>query len=180
MRLDQLSKSEANTHEGIFLGYSSLSKAFRVFNISRNCSCHLQRRPFIHDRFDHPSSILNELTYSPSYPVPDFLLNDYEPVVPNIDQFISSQPITKDQPVILDEVEPSNQEDSTQSNTNESSNLRIPQDHPESQIIRDINYGILTHRIVSNNFCMFVNVVIMIEPKNVIDALKEDEWIKVM
>nr|KAJ0203452.1 hypothetical protein LSAT_V11C500285400 [Lactuca sativa] len=90
-----------------------------------------------------------------------------------------SQPIFEDQFVISEEAEPSNQEDSIPSNTNECSNTRILRDHLESQIIGDVNSRIVTHCRV-NNFCMFVNFFFVIEPKNVVGALKEANWIKDM
>ena len=148
----------------MFLGYSSVSKAFEVFNISRQnveekTHVTFDEDSFIHDRVDHPSSIMNELTYSPSEPIPYFLPNDTEFVVPNVDQIMNSHPISEDQHVLFEEVEPSNQEDSAQSNTYERSNLKILRDHPESQIIGDVNYVILTRTRVSSNFCMVVNFV---------------------
>nr|KAJ0214569.1 hypothetical protein LSAT_V11C400182580 [Lactuca sativa] len=162
-----------------------VSKAFRVFNLSRKIVEETTKVTFdedflFHDRVDHPSSILNELTYSPSDLDPEYLPNDVQHVFPNVDQFIRSQPISKDQSVIPEEAEPSNQEDFTQTNSNESSNPIILRDPPESQIIGDVNSRILTHSRVSNKFCMFVNFISMIKPKKVIDALKEEYWIKAM
>ena len=63
------SKFEANVYEGVFLGYSSVSKAFGVLNISRQIieeTVHVtfDEDSFICDQVDHPSSILNELTFS--------------------------------------------------------------------------------------------------------------------
>nr|KAJ0219318.1 hypothetical protein LSAT_V11C300121810 [Lactuca sativa] len=154
---DQHSKFEAKANEGVFLGYSSVSKAFRVFNISRKTieeTTHVtfEEDSIIFDRISHPSSILNELTFIPSDPIPDLLPNDTKPGVPNVDQIINSQPIFEDQNVLSEEAEPSNLEDSSQSNTNESFNTRILRDHPKSEIIGDGNSGILSHSRVINNF----------------------------
>ena len=85
----------------MFLGYSSVSKAFRVFNLPRKtfeeiARVTLDEGSFIHDQIDHPSSILNEVTYSPSDLVPEFLLSHFELVVPNVYQLINSQPISDD------------------------------------------------------------------------------------
>nr|KAJ0207840.1 hypothetical protein LSAT_V11C500261860 [Lactuca sativa] len=127
---DQRSKIEAKADEGVFLGYSSVSKAYRVFILSRQIveeTIHVtfNENPFLHDRVDHPSSILYELTYSPSDPVPELLSNDDDPIVPNVDQLISSQPIPEDQPIVYEEYDSSNQEVSAHSNTNGISNPRI-------------------------------------------------------
>nr|KAJ0224455.1 hypothetical protein LSAT_V11C100033920 [Lactuca sativa] len=161
---DQCLKFEGKFDEGVFLGYSSISKAFRVFNLLRQTveeTSHVtfDEDSFINDEVNHPTSIMNELTYSPLDLVLDVLPNDIEHVAPNVDQFINLQLIFKDQLVIPEEAKPSNQEDSVQSNTNESSNLRIFRDHLESQTIRDVNSRILTCSRVSNNFYMFVNFV---------------------
>nr|KAJ0187835.1 hypothetical protein LSAT_V11C900485740 [Lactuca sativa] len=58
---DQHSKFEAKADEGVFQGYSNVSKAFRVFNISRKIVDEVfhvtfDEDSFIHDRVDHPSS----------------------------------------------------------------------------------------------------------------------------
>ena len=103
--IDLCLKFEAKADEGVLLGYSNISKAFRVFNLSRQIveeTIHVtfDEDSFIHDRVDHPSSILNDLTYSPSEPVPELLSNNDDPVVSNVDQLISSQSIYEDQPVV--------------------------------------------------------------------------------
>nr|KAJ0204851.1 hypothetical protein LSAT_V11C500260180 [Lactuca sativa] len=66
----------------------------------------MKTHSFIHDQVDHSSSILNELTYGPSDPVLELLPCDAEPVVPNVDQLISSQSISEDQTAIPEEAEP--------------------------------------------------------------------------
>nr|KAJ0212045.1 hypothetical protein LSAT_V11C400207420 [Lactuca sativa] len=151
---DEHSKFEDKADQGVFLGYSSISKAFRVFNLSRKLAeekicVAFDEESIIHD---HHSSILNVLTYSPLDPFPELLSNDVDPAIPNINQLISSQPISEDQPIVTEEAESLNQEVSAHRNTNESSNPRIIQDYPRSQIIRDINSRILTRSRVNINF----------------------------
>ncbi|XP_023730984.1 uncharacterized protein LOC111878708 [Lactuca sativa] len=65
---DQHSNFEAK-FDGVFLGYSSVSKGFKVFNLLKKTIEETTRftfieDSFIHDRIDHPSSILSELTSS--------------------------------------------------------------------------------------------------------------------
>nr|KAJ0218442.1 hypothetical protein LSAT_V11C300132070 [Lactuca sativa] len=89
-QIDQCSKFEAKAYEGVFLGYSSISKALSVFNLSRQTveeTAHatFDEDSFIHDWIDHPSYILNELTHSPLYSIPKFLPNDTEVFAPNVD-----------------------------------------------------------------------------------------------
>ncbi|KAL7610740.1 hypothetical protein Lser_V15G11779 [Lactuca serriola] len=120
---DQHSNFEANAEEGLFLEYSSVSKVFRVFNLSRKiieetALVMFDEDSFIHDRIDHPSSILSELTFSPLDPVPKLLQNVTDPVVPDIDQIINSHSDSKDQDVIFEEAEPSNSSNQEDSNVN--------------------------------------------------------------
>nr|KAJ0211172.1 hypothetical protein LSAT_V11C400180650 [Lactuca sativa] len=127
---DQRSKFEIEANDGVFLGYFSISKAFKLFNLSRQT--------------------VKETSH--------FLPSEVERIVPNVDLLIISQPISKDEAAILEEAEPSNP--------------RIIQDHPESQIIGHVTYGILTFSRVSGNFYMLLNSVSMIEPNNVTYAFK--------
>nr|KAJ0217888.1 hypothetical protein LSAT_V11C300153740 [Lactuca sativa] len=153
---DKCLNFEAKVDEGVFLGYSSISKVFKVFNLSwqtfdETAHVTFEEDSFIRDRVDHPSSILNELTYSPLDQVLEFFPSVVEPVVPNFDQLISSQPISE---------------------------VRLPSLKKLNHQIRKNLLKILTCSRVCKNFYMFVNLVSMIEPKNVIDALKEADWIK--
>ena len=73
----------------------------------------------------YPSSIMNELTFSPSNPVPDFIPNITKHVVRTIDQIFNSYSESDDQVVTSEEGEPSNSlnhEDSIPNNMNESTN----------------------------------------------------------
>lgn len=54
------------------------------------------KESFIHDQITYPPSILSELTFSPSDPLPESLPNVIQPVVPNIDQIINSHSDTED------------------------------------------------------------------------------------
>nr|KAJ0221321.1 hypothetical protein LSAT_V11C200083760 [Lactuca sativa] len=111
---DQRSKFDAKADERVFLGYSSISKAFIVINLSRKIVeetilVAFDEDPFIHDRVDHHSLILNEFTFSPLDPIIELLSNEFDPIVPNVDQLISSQLIPVDQHVVHEEADSSNQ-----------------------------------------------------------------------
>ena len=63
---DKRSKFEAKADEGIFLGYSSVSKAYRVFNkhsetVEESPHVTFEEDAFPSDAVDHPASILEEL-----------------------------------------------------------------------------------------------------------------------
>lgn len=76
----QHSKFEVKADEGIFLGYSSVYKAFIVFfsiqSVEESTQVTFDEDSFIQYQTDRPASILTELTFSPS----DTL---YKPIVQN-------------------------------------------------------------------------------------------------
>lgn len=121
---------ESKANEGVFMGYSSVSKAIKVFSLSRKTieesnHVNLDEGSFIHDRIYYLSSILSELTSSSLDPIHELLWNIVEPVVSNIDLIINSHSDTKDEAVVSKEAEPSkfsNQEDSILNNVNDNTN----------------------------------------------------------
>ena len=58
---DPRSKFEPKADKGIFVGYSSISKAFRVFHVNRQCI-----EESIHVKFDEESYTDEKVTHSPS------------------------------------------------------------------------------------------------------------------
>lgn len=56
-------------------------------------------------------------------------------------------------------------------------NLHIVLVHPVDQIIRNIADGVRTRSQSTNNFCLYVNFVSLIEPKMVNGALKDVDCI---
>nr|KAJ0205329.1 hypothetical protein LSAT_V11C500228860 [Lactuca sativa] len=58
---DPRSKFEPKADKGIFVGYSSISKAFRVFHVNRQCV-----EESIHVKFDEESYTDEKVTHSPS------------------------------------------------------------------------------------------------------------------
>ncbi|KAL4573803.1 hypothetical protein LXL04_020621 [Taraxacum kok-saghyz] len=83
---DPRSKFEPKADEGIFLGYSSESKAYRVFNsksqsIEELAHVKIDDDSYPSSRIDHPAHVLHELTLCPSDEPSEDLL---EPIVPDI------------------------------------------------------------------------------------------------
>ena len=73
------------------------------------------------------------------------------------------EPILDDTPVIEDDSVPHHPPHMS----------RTPLYHPISQVIGDLTQGVQTRHQVSNNFCMFVNFVSLMEPKKIHEALKD-------
>ena len=143
---------------------------------------------FSSDAVEHPASILNELINA----IPD-QNNDSSAIVPYVSIPDSPQ----------EEAQPSSHEDSAADNQELNEDVlfeaknepvpsespvshhpphmsRVPLHHPLSQIIGDPAQGVQTRHQVSNNFCMFVNFVSLMEPKKINEALQDSDWIKAM
>lgn len=99
--------------------------------------------------------IIDHVPHSPNFEDPSF--NIYEPITDVPHNHKESPPSDE---LIID-----------------NANLHF---HPESQIIRDVNLGILARSKAATNFCMFVNFVSIIEPKKLTLVLKNVDWIKEM
>ncbi|KAL4590852.1 hypothetical protein LXL04_003796 [Taraxacum kok-saghyz] len=191
---DKRLKFEAKADEGIFLGYSSISKAFRVFNkhsemVEESPHVTFEEDAFPSDAVDHPASILEELTAisfencslppftpdEPEYQVADEPVDqdtgDQDVADESIDQNTDAQDAA-DEPEDQVADEPVTQHPPHMSCT--------PLYHPISQVIGDLNAEVQTRHRVSNNFCMFVNFVSLMEPKKIHEALQDSDWIKAM
>ena len=199
---DQRSKFEAKADEGIFLGYSSVSKAYRVFNkhsqiIEESPHVKFEEDAFSSDAMDHPASILDELIYispeenlsstivleEPSHSTSDTHAagnqNDTN-TTDNVldDNLAADEDPATDDPEIVIAVSPVPEDNQMTHHAPHMS--RTPLYHPISQVIGDLASGVQTRHRVSNNFCMFVNFVSLMEPKKIHEALKDSDWIKAM
>ena len=167
-----------------------MSKAYRVFNKHSETTEESPHVTFEEDAFpsdavNHPESILEELiaTSHEKSPLPLITVEDTvadanpaadEQEVQGADNTVTGdneeEHVTDDIPVTEDE--PMTQHPPHMS--------RTPLYHPISQVIGDLNSGVQTRHRVSNNFCMFVNFVSLMEPKKIHEALQDSDWIKAM
>ena len=200
---DKRTKFDSKSDEGIFLGYSAVSKAYRVFNSSRQTieeSAHVKfnEDDFPHSPTDHPACILTELTQCPSDP-PTHVNPENEihepyvetPEVPlqatlvDTEVHASTPPSTPEAPELSNDSHDVSNPDPLISETDPESplssndtNLRAHRNHPLDQIIGDIRAGIKTR--ASSNFCLFVNFVSKILPERIHAAILDADWIKAM
>nr|KAJ0208966.1 hypothetical protein LSAT_V11C400171360 [Lactuca sativa] len=189
---DPRSKFEPKADKGIFVGYSSISKAFRVFHVNRQCI-----EESIHVKFDEESYTDKKVTHSSST-FQELLSCPFDEVPPAGDEADSSDSIV---PVLCSlnqdtaarsadnslgadeilEVEDSPATDNLSvSNSPESASVSEHRYHPVDQIIGNIHDGVRTRSRVSNNICMYVNFVSMILPDKIHTALQDVDWIKAM
>jgi transposase InsO family protein len=173
---ESLGKFESRGDKGIFLGYLTNSRGYRVFNNSKNkvqeswnvviddtvlyesdstgtcCTDVLESPPQI------PDSSSSELT--PLSPTESLSISDYSPspqsTSTNSSSEVTSAPSEVNKPV-----------------------SRLQQSVSVNDIIGDASVGVRTRRQVANvvqNVCYLSNS----EPKNITDALKDEDWILAM
>ncbi|GKB22830.1 retrovirus-related pol polyprotein from transposon TNT 1-94, partial [Tanacetum coccineum] len=165
---DHLGKFDAKADDGYFLGYSSVSKAFRVYNTRRQ-----QIEETYHVTFDENSDIsyyviphgrsLTELTQENHVP---------EMIVPN-EPGIPLNEDTKGPPDLI------NTEGTHEQNSRDQ--------HIELvNIIGDPSEGMLTRSMAakltttSTSECLFADFLSEIEPKKIFEALKHPGWINAL
>ena len=162
---DNLGKFDAKSDEGIFIGYSSTSKAFRVYNKRT-----LQVEESIHVVFDEsPSSVHRK--------------NDDE----EDDSWLQQKDLGSQQSKTNDidaqdckEDEVKAQIDDAAANLQE--NLQKPwkmmASHPKDQIIGDSTQRVTRSSL--RNICDHVAFLSQIEPKTINDALCDENWFLAM
>ncbi|KAI3668197.1 hypothetical protein L6452_43274 [Arctium lappa] len=176
---DQLGKFDPKADDGIFLGYSSISKAYRVFN---------KRRQTVEETIHHSDppaadddpNIIHSTAESTSW-VSAEPLNTLLPSNLPSSENLSDEPT---QQLIADEPQTSSSVnipivDPTSELSNHAPAQRWTKDHPIDQILGDLEAGIQTRRS-SGNICLFVNFLSLIEPKKTDDALRDPNWVSAM
>ncbi|GJY90922.1 hypothetical protein Tco_0506118 [Tanacetum coccineum] len=163
------SKFDAKADDGYFLGYSFVSKAFRIFNTRRQ-----QVKETYHVTFNESIEAIRFTNTS----VDEIGINDSSRYPP--DEFIHKD-------------DPSRQYQSQISNQVSTSSHSFPQNRWSKDqhiklvnIIGDPGKGMLTRSMAakltaaSASKCLFVDFLFKIEPKKVFEALKYPGWVDAM
>ncbi|KAJ9542728.1 hypothetical protein OSB04_029234 [Centaurea solstitialis] len=166
---DNLGKFDSKSDDGIFIGYSSISKTYL---------------PDIPIADPSPQDLPDGFEENPTPP-------SHIPIPP----LINATPITQ----VTPEPEPTNSEDLSQTtvsepaptnllpdpSVNEASTsgqvyqppaLRWTKDHPIDQVLGNPSSGVKTRR-QSGNVCLYVNFISENEPKEIDDALRDPAWV---
>ena len=162
---DNLSKFDAKSDEGVFLGYSTSSKAYRVFN--RRTLVVEESIHVVFDESDKKSSRKEDVLYDKtSTKKTEGVNNNEEP--------------TKEQ-----EDDQNTEGDQAQGDENTSTVDPLPKEwryahgHPKELIIGDPSKGVST-RSSLRNICDYLAFVSQIEPKTIEEAECDSNWINAM
>ncbi|KAJ9543717.1 hypothetical protein OSB04_023424 [Centaurea solstitialis] len=186
---DNLGKFDSKSDDGIFLGYSSISKTCRVFNKRRQTI-----EETIHVRFDesgptfphpHDNSEINQWLTLSFKNSSSTLSNNHTSITPEPDQPTSSEDFsqtTASEPAPAPTnllPDPSLNEASTSGQVYQPPALRWTKDHPIDQVLGNHSSGVKTRR-QSGNICLYVNFISENEPKEIDDALCDPAWVSAM
>ncbi|KAJ9542321.1 hypothetical protein OSB04_028827 [Centaurea solstitialis] len=180
---DNLGKFHSKSDDGIFLGYSSISKTYRVFNKRRQTI-----EETIHVKFDEsdlPDGFEENLPPPPSQISIPPIINATpitqvtpEPDQPTNSEFFSQTTVSEPAPTNL-LPDPSVNEASTSGKVYQPPALRWTKDHPIDQVLGNPSSGVKTRR-QSGNVCLYVNFISENEPKEIDDALRDPAWVSAM
>ncbi|GKA51842.1 putative reverse transcriptase domain-containing protein [Tanacetum coccineum] len=166
---DHLGKFNEKSDDGLFLGYSPVAKAFRVFNIRRQEIKETYHVTFSEDDEAITQSSIegDEINFNEniSFPDDEFPIprskvslssgkDDYFPYVPTYD------PLSTNNITILDPI--------------------ISTDTPTPRDLNSPDESLYRYRdseAASAHECLYVNFLLEIEPKKLIEALEEEGWI---
>lgn len=148
---DNLGKFEEKSDEGIFLGYSLTSKAYRIYN-----KITLNIEESMHVKFDESNPSKEEIV-----------------VCDDDDDFVE---IAKEDTSNKNQEEPIQQESNENYLPKE---WRTHKDYPIDKVIGDISQGVAT-RLNLKDACLNMAFVSQIEPSKIDEALGDDQWIVAM
>ena len=154
---DNLGKFDAKSDEGIFLGYSLQSKAYRIYNKRT-----MNIEESIHVTFDESNAILSTKN----------MLDD---IADSLEHMNIHEQDSKGNDKGNNEDPP----EEVKSNDALPREWKTSRDHPLDNIIGDISKGVTTRHSLKD-LCNNMAFVSMIEPKNIKEAIIDDNWIIAM
>jgi hypothetical protein len=164
---ENIGKYDDRVDEGIFLGYATNSKGYRCYNkrLHKLVDC-------IDIKVDEEIPVKNVGSVEPRT----------EDIVEDEDEQVqgSKREGSEREEFELDE------DMNTPTNTNQQKEAKSPlrivkKNHPENQIIGDINKGVQTRRkLIKDSKQSHVSFLSMTGPKKIYEASKHDDWIRAM
>jgi len=168
---NNLGKFDLKADEGIFLGYSLHSHAYRVYN--RRTIVVKESMHIAFDETDHKVQESIKITADDDEPVNQKIVTD---------QLVKSEKDNQSDEV--QSIEPQDQpiESSTgaaATSTELPREWRVPRNLSLDNIIGQLQKGVTTRRSM-NHFCEHMAFVSQVEPKSVSEALEDNNWINAM
>ncbi|CAH9132817.1 unnamed protein product [Cuscuta epithymum] len=171
---ENLKVFQEKADEGVFLGYSSSSKAYRILNRRT-----IQVEESIHVKFDDSTSAEELSETLQKINLEDKISEPSEEIT--INPVFSTPPAN---PILIDKDEDEVEESEDGSSELPRQQLSEPdltwlRDHPPDQVIGQVTSGIRT-RSASRREAMFTCCISQMEPMNVEEALEDSDWINAM
>ena len=173
---DNLGKFDSKSDIGIFLGYSSSSKAYRVYNKRT-----LVVEESMHVNFDESnnSSSSKNVLEKRDDDEEDILLRKQMNELQVSDSIGNLQVEDSVQQEDINEILQLEQGDVSQSLPRETRYAKVMKSHPSDLIIEGPSDKIVTRHTL-RNYCNHIAFISQIEPKSFLEAEKDDHWIMAM
>ncbi|KAJ9548149.1 hypothetical protein OSB04_020692 [Centaurea solstitialis] len=188
---DNLGKFDAKADDGFLVGYSTVSKAYRVFNKRRKTL-----EETIHVKFDEIDPFSSTPSLTNSDDIDQWANSYFQEDIPSTSGSVevvqdADNPLQLNdvpEPSILSAAEPIQViADKSTSSTNAEPLQAIPQppalrwmkDHPIDQVLGDPSTGVKT-RQQSCNHCLYVSFLSEHEPTKVDETLADPSWVSAM
>ncbi|KAJ9567467.1 LOW QUALITY PROTEIN: hypothetical protein OSB04_003433 [Centaurea solstitialis] len=187
---DNLGKFDSKSDDGIFLGYSSISKTYRVFNKHFQWADSFFQIPETPIADPSPQDLPDGFEEDPHIPPTEITT----PPLINVTPITQIAPTEPDQPTNSEDFsqttvseptptnllpDPSANKASTSGQVYQPPALRWTKDHPIDQVLGNPSSGIKTRR-QSGNIYLYVNFISENEPKEIDDALRDPAWVSAM
>ncbi|KAJ9546528.1 hypothetical protein OSB04_019071 [Centaurea solstitialis] len=194
---DNLGKFDSKSDDGIFLGYSSISKTYRPTfphpqdnsEINQWADSFFQvpdipiADPYpqdLPDGFEETPSPPSQITIPPVINATSITQITPEPDQPTSSEDLSQTTVSEPAPATTNLLhDPSLNEASTSGQVYQPPALRWTKDHPIDQLLGNPSSGVKTRR-QSSNICLYVNFISENEPKEIDDALRDPVWVSAM
>ncbi|KAJ9547698.1 hypothetical protein OSB04_020241 [Centaurea solstitialis] len=180
---DNLGKFDSKSDDGIFLGYSSVSKTYRW----ADSFFQLPDIPIadpspqdLPDGFEETPIPPSQISLPPIINATPITQVTPEPDQPTSSEDFSQTTVSKTAPAPTNLLpNPSINEASTSGQVYQPPALRWTKDHPIDQVLGNPSSGVKTRR-QSGNVCLYVNFISENEPKEIDDALRDPAWVSAM
>ena len=160
---ENLGKFESKSEEGIFLGYSSKSRAYRVYILSSKCMV------------ESINMIVDDLGSRSRESDEDII--DVSKDIKVMEEKSKDEKLSENEEK---KEEQGNKGDKGRIEPSKKNKSRVPKNHPLSNVIGNYEDSMVTRRQSKLNEVSYVCYTSQIEPKNVEEALNDEAWVEAL